>query len=49
MGDGEDDGDLITTLVLSGVIFLVLMMIVLLIITMILIGLFMSMPPAAIK
>ncbi len=49
MGDGEDDGDQIMTLAVSGVIIVVIMMVVLLIITMIIIGLLMYVAPATIK
>jgi hypothetical protein len=49
MGDGEDDGDLIMTLAVSGVLFVVILMIVLLVITLLLLGLFMFVTPQTIK
>jgi len=49
MGDGDDDGELIMTLAVAGVLFVVVLMIVLLVITLLLLGLFMFVAPATIK
>jgi hypothetical protein len=49
MGDGDDEGELIMTLAVAGVIFVILLMVILMVVTMLIMGLLMYVSPTAIK